>query len=508
MAQLLTFSRAMVSLLRRENDSIRRFVSGRMRLYKSQFRIAVETALSNTFQGSNTLSPTIYYSQEEVILDYIRKEMDSWWRQWIPYVENSGLNAYTDTRNLSIKAFERLGEIEYETVPDEKLPSPTGQDTIDLGTGDLIQKKEQEEETIPIIKLVVGTGGISSEYEKLLRAQFDEKIDPRNAIVTFGAQDVARIESSLIRGLRDGVDGAVIRDRLVKQLVDSSVSLAERKIIAGKIHTIIRTTMQNASIASAFMFARLNKMVIGLVRHTGPRPCVACIALAGTVYQKYNDFRDHVRGMCFVTFEIIPPEKLGIDMSKLPERYRQNWRRDLGEIPLRKLQFHSLPQDEQRTIFANDALFYFWKQEKFPLEAIAVKRGGAYTQASYNDLISRVSTLGGISHPKISFPSDAIKNKWNDILDPNDRANARLRFLINPPLVVTLNSYGLSIYPPNITPDMLKDVDPSLKSYISRVPIKLEDIEDAPWHLYNAVARILSINIRKATNGSIYYVEG
>lgn len=496
----------MIAVLRHENKSINSFIASRLKLYPSFASTVLYSAINNVWAGSQAIPSFVYYQNEERIIKYIRDELDKWFREFIPVAEDFGKNSYKKIRELSVTAFEQLGEIEYKTVPDDKLPTPLGSDTIDLGTGDLVQKKEQEEEQIPIIKLIVGEGGLDAEYERLLRAQFDAKVDPRNAIVTFSAETVAKIESELIRGLRDGVDNAVVRDRLVKQLVGDIASPDMRKLISGRVHTILRTTIQNASISSAFMFARMNPMVVGLVRQTGPRPCIACISLAGTVYKTYNEFRDHPNGMCFVTYELLPADKLGVDVSKLPLSYRNAWKRNLGEIPLRKLQFEGLSESEQKAIFANNALFHLWKEEKFPLEALAVKRGGAYAQASYSETLAKVKDLGGITYPKIGFPSQIVKDKWNLILDPHDRANAALYLFVVRPAITSVNQYGLSIYPKELTAEILKDVDPDLRAPLGRIPGNLDDIENAPYYIYNTVARILKVNIRKATNGDIYYV--
>lgn len=509
MPQLLKFASAMANLSRRDNISIDKLLRDSMLEYKGMLSFALSRALASiALTPKKALDPASYYAHENDILSAVRDTIRNWYNNLTIVAEKVGEDAYIGIRELSIKTFEELFDIEYKRIPDENMPSFKDPDTagaLDVEFDILLPKEAKTIVVKPKITLLAGNGGLPKEYERLLRAQFDAGIDPRNAITTFSAKDIARIENAFIKGLRQGVDGAVVKDGLVGKLASKASTLAERKKIAYNMHRILRTTHQNASTAAAFMSARTNPVITGLRRHTGPRPCIACTVLAGKLYRKQQEFRDHPNGMCFVTFEIVQPSALGIDITTLSPQVRRAWETSMGEIPDERMAFLAMSDDEQKRVINNDSVFKLWKEEKFPLEKLAVYKNGSFVAASYIELMSSLTDLGGVSYPKIAFNSDILKVQFLEYIDPKDRANASLTFSQAVPAGI-LNKFGKDKFPSSLTDVMVDNADTTIKPRLTSLMSGYYSIGTAPWFVFNEVARVLDIGIRKTSFGSYYWV--
>ncbi len=504
MPVIVGFIPAMEKHLSKASKKMDRHLTSRMKEYAPTLRRAIEIALASF---SEIISPPTYYLREELILDTITSQMEDWWNRWVPEAEDISWEAYEAARGIADNSFEKLFNIEYEEVPDEEIKvgvDPDSAGDLNPTTGEL-SRKEARSTNFPYLTVKVGSGGLSTEWERFLRAQFNAKVDPRNAITTFGAKDVARIKNEMIRGLRAGVDTTVVKKRLMNQLVRAGAPLEVRRQIAANVRRILRTTHQNATIASQFSYARTNPAVQGLIRQTGPRPCMACVSLAGKVYRLHQEFRDHPNGQCFVTYVMASPQALGFDVATMSPEVARAWRTGLTEVPSRRLQFLALEEAEQRAMFANDALFDFWQAEKFPLESLAIYKNGSYVQASYKDLITKIDTLGGISYPKSKFVSDAIKTQLLTVMDSYDRANSRLTVYLTKP-TSKKNRYGKEKFPDALTADMLEGLTYQAQQLVDRIMLVYDSFSSVPWYAYNELARALNLGIRKSSIGSVYYV--
>lgn len=492
-------------LAAKSDKVIERYLRSMLRNYKNTLTYALEVALGRV-EGGKFITPASYKRNENAVRLSLRKTMQDWWDDQIPFAESVGKGAYTVVREFSFVEFKKLFNIKINTIPLEDIPNIADPETggkLSVDTGNIIS----EDSGIPDLTLTLGKGGINAEYERLLRQQFDAGINPRNAIRTFSAREVAFIEHEMIKGLREGVDSTVIRKRLVKKLAGVGASKEAKRRIAINVRRILRTTHENASIASAFQFALANSAVSGLVRHTGPRPCIACISLDGRVYKHYQSFRDHPNGQCFVTYELLPPASLGIDVSSLPLQVRNAWRTNLGEIRPKRFDFMAASAAEQRIIFANDKLFELWKSEKLPLETMSTFKNGSWVPATYKDTLEKLPTLGGLTYPKITFPTEMVKARFNSVIDPLDRANERFTFSETIPDETEMNVYGALRYPKHITRDMTVEADDVVRNAVDRVLVGYISIGTMPYYAYNELARALKINIRKTIEGKIYYVR-
>ena len=506
MPEIKSLIPAKEKLIQRANLQTNRIIREEMVLYRNNLTSAIEKAMGFV-SGGQILNPSSYNQNREQVILSIRKDMQAFWDNLIPIVNDFGEAAYKETRKLDLAAFSKLFNIKFKTVPDKDLPEPASPDSnirFDLNSTDLLSEARSTD--FPSLTITVGTGGLDAEYERLLRQQFNSNIDPRNAITTFGAKDVARIEHEMIKGLQEGVDNTVIRKRLVKQLVSKGASPLERKRIEANIRRILRTTHENASIASAFQFAATNPAVTSIVRHTGPRPCIACISLDGRVYTSSLSFRDHVNGQCFITYETRTASSLGIDLASATADVKRAFRTNFGNIRPRRYDFMAASDAEQQKIFANKGLYQLWKQEKLPLEAMLDYQNGSFVQTSLTKALSNLNNLGGLSYPKIAFPTEAAKIKFNPVLDPKDRANEALTFSEGIPSTTELNTYRQPRYPDSITGTMVDSAPASVRDEVGRITEGYFSPNTMPHYAFNDLARVLRLGIRHGTDGKKYYV--
>lgn len=509
MPQILSFVKKMRHITNVGDRRIDSHLRSSMREYRAILHFAIERALGKVV-GGKYVDPVSYYNLEDSVLKNIKSDMEGWWNGLIPEAEQIGKNAYFDVYDAVLKSFNELFDVELVKVSDNDIPDVAGPDSakdIDLNTDGFISRKEGGTANLPGLRLVIGEGGANAGYENFIRQQFNDRLDPRNHIKTFSAKDIARIENELIVGLRQGVDTTVVRKRLIDKLVANSATKDARRRIAYNIRRILRTTHQNASITSAFQMAMINPAVVGVVRHTGPRPCIACIVLSGKVYKNKQSFRDHPNGQCFVTFEIAQPEQLGINIAALSVGTRRLWRTHFGNIPNRRYSFLASSDAEKRKVFANNALFDLWKEEKLPLEATAVYKDGTFRQASYKELLSNLHNLGGISYPKIKFPTQGIASAYNGIIDPKDRANAALAFIASKPKGDIRNKFGEPKYPDRLTQGMVDNANLNIRAMIDRIMAGYVGVSTMPWYAYNDLARALDLGIRRTIVGGFYYVK-
>jgi len=502
MPQILSFAHNSKRFISKEDRRIRGALRQGMLAYRPTLLSAIEEALSRV-SGGRQLDPTTYYPQERVLVSLITDRMQAWWDAWIDVAVSQAERTYKGLRKVTIKEFSILFEIEYNEVSDDELPKEPDLDSaadIDLRTGELKRSMEAEKKQ-PLLTLVVGEGGIDSEFERHLQNQFNAKLDPRNRITTFSARDVARIKNEMILGMRRGVDQGVIRNKLTRQLVKVGALPDTRRMIASRVMTILRTTHQNAAIASAFMFARTNPVVVGVVRQVGPRPCMACLVLAGRIYRRRQQFRDHPNGMCYVTYLMPTPESMGINVTTLAVATRRAWRRNFGEVKNPQYSFLELPEVEQRARFGSDSLYHLWKEEKFPLEKLAVYKSGVFVQASYQDALAGLHTWGGVSYPLAKFADSNLKRRLNHLIDPRDRANAALLIIARPP-----PGADSRLYPSKITDDMVSHTVGRARDAANQAMAGYENVGALPWYAYNELARALNFRIRKSISGTVYFV--
>lgn len=244
-----------------------------------------------------------------------------------------------------------------------------------------------------------------------------------------------------------------------------------------------------------------------------------CISLDGSEIPVGDVLQDHPNGNCTLTFKVKSLEEMGFSYSDLPPAARRRW---TGiQVPYRNMRsrFYALPEAEQRKVFGNDKLFNFWKKEKFPLEQLAVNRGGMFVPATYKQIVAKLETLGGVSSPNVGIayktglkaPDAALTPKdkqFMNLIDPKDRANSRsvvIRDIDADQLgdLKTANGQNLMGFGDDavsgVPPQLLGDAIAKLNG---KAPM------DADWYDFNEYARKLGLATRKASDGSTYWIVG
>jgi len=219
MSLLLPLARATRKYAAESSRAINALLTEKMPTYTSSLTDAVSKGLDEVVGGMGQLTTTLFIARQDLFDKAVQSTMDEWWESWVPIAEELGRQAFQDIYELSLEHLSTLFNFEFEVVPDDSLPIGINPDSAGSLQDGQVKKKEARDIDLPSIRVKIGEGGLDAQYERLLKSQFSTKTDPRNAIVTFGARDVARIRSEMIRQLRAGYDTTVARRALITKLV-------------------------------------------------------------------------------------------------------------------------------------------------------------------------------------------------------------------------------------------------------------------------------------------------
>jgi len=434
---------------------------------------------------------------DDPALEIVARVLLPWYEVVADKVREDERDTFVRIREMTMRATEELYEVQYKTVPDAEVPVALSPDTASVPSLKTDSMVKEQVEGVPQIVFVLGEGGISAEFERYLNQMFDAKIDARNAIRTVGEKEVARIKSRFIAGVRRGESARLMRSVIVRDLLVDVRGLASNKVMATNVQRIMRTVHQRAALASVFSYARRNPYVTALVRHVGPRPCIACRALDGKIYKTYQEFRDHPNGMCSVVPRVMSIEEMrarrGINITPAIQR---KWQKETGYVKNSRYKYLEASMDRQRCMVGNDALYNLWKKEDFPIEKFAVyqDKWGYFQKAAFAELALKLSLLGGRSYPKSKFVNDSVRKTLLVKMDAKDRANGS----------ITVSLKGRRV---KITDDLIDKRTPSIKEEIQRLRAGYkESIEALPYFVYNDIARVLGLKVRKARDKTFYYV--
>lgn len=214
-------------------------------------------------------------------------------------------------------------------------------------------------------------------------------------------------------------------------------------------------------------------------------------------------------GMCVFVPQIKTLAEMGFDESLVPPDKRQAFKTSSRAFPSMKSRFMAMSEADQRAVFANNKLFDFWKAEKFPLEAITVKRSGMFVPTSFREISGRIEQLGGVSFPRaeigfeftrIKSKADAVNTFWSEV-DPVDRAT-KGRVLVREadlPVKFQQNSkFGLGeVERQKLSAEIVAKADDFIRFHAKG--------KEVPWYDWNEYARTLNLYRRVDVNGRVYY---
>lgn len=499
-------------ILRFQRDYAKRYAD-----YANDTQMIYPTLVRNAVNTALDLLPTQFLAKYEFtpsspVLNEIGNVFRPWWEEVADVVRDNERNAYVMVHNVAKEETEKLFDVEYKTVSDDDIDVGLSPDTAK--SFDLSSDRMVAEQTMPgpAIEFVLGEGGIDAEFERFLNQMFDAGLDSRNAITTFGEADIARIRSEMVNVLQRGGDVLEARDRVVRQIMVQRGGLASEKVVRYNVHRIMRTTHQRAALASMFSYARRNEYVAGVVRHVGPRPCMACMALEGKVYRTYQEFRDHPNGMCTVTPQLLSTDQILAD-TELSAPARRAWDTGVGHKAPFRYKFMSGDQQFQKSVLGNDALWGFWRKEDFPIEYFARwnSRGGFFQKASLFYLQRRIGQLGGRSYPKAAFSRRASELGLLETMDAKDRADDSLKIIL-PHRKKQVNRYDRDRYPTKPpTTEMVLDYPLDVVEEVRRYYPDIEtvrDLEELPYFVFNDIMRVIDVGWRKDRENRFYMVEG